>query len=277
MMKLKVGRAYTKNASPLAVPLLFWITGVLGIIAGFWRLGVAGPLVLRGLVGVGPVLTSVHLFTLAGFTMVMMGALYQLTPVLLNCAPVRLPPAVIQWGIYTVAVAFFVIGLNVGQAWVIASGASGLVVGIAFFLINVLGRLGHRTTWNITAWFFLSALTYLALTVVLGGCWLFATPSVGLRFRMKWPRILRSLWEAGLASWLWGLAFGFGPCLDDVTWSRRFGFSHGHSRIFLSWVYCWETFWGSNGLVLQVGSCRRAHFWRTWGIWPGQVLATDAP
>ncbi len=166
---LKIGRAYTQRTSRLVVPVLFWTTGAVGIMIGFWRLWAVRGLVLRGSVGQGRVIASVHLFTLAGFTMLMMGALYQLTPVLLNCEPVEVRYSTSQWAIYTLGILFFVMGLNCGWMSGLAMGGSGIVVGIAYFLVNLTGRIRLRTTWNITAWFFSAALTYLGLTLVMGG------------------------------------------------------------------------------------------------------------
>lgn len=166
---LKVGRAYTNRTARFSVPVLFWATGSLGIMAGLWRLWVVRGLLLRGSVGQGPVIASVHLFTLAGFTMLMMGALYQLVPVLLNCEPVPMRYSVAQWAIYTIGITLFVFGVNGHWMMELGLGGSGILTGVAFFLANLAGRIRQRTTWNITAWFFVAALGYLALTLVMGG------------------------------------------------------------------------------------------------------------
>lgn len=167
--RLKVGRPYTQRTAPLMVPGLFWVTGVLGMLVGFWRLWAVRRWVLLGTVGGGPVIASVHCFTLAGLTMVMMGALYQLMPVLLNCEPVAAKHAAGQWVLYTLGLIFFISGLNSGDEWALALGGSGILVGIGYFLLNMATRIRYRSTWNITAWFFATALVYLALTLVMGG------------------------------------------------------------------------------------------------------------
>lgn len=167
--QLKIGRTYTDKTAPLAVPLLFWATGSLGVLVGLWRLASVAVPLLSGSVGEGPVLEAVHSFTLAGFTMVMMGALYQLIPVLLNVFPVSAPRAFIQWAVYTLGLIGFLVGLENGWTWVLACGGTGVVVGILWFLSNVIGRLRQSTTFNVTAWFFVTALGYLFLTVIMGG------------------------------------------------------------------------------------------------------------
>lgn len=64
---------------------------------------------------------------------------------------------------------FFVTKLNSGAVWAIEVGGSGVLVGIAYFLLNMVSRIRHRSTWHITAWFFSAALVYLAVTLLMGG------------------------------------------------------------------------------------------------------------
>lgn len=178
LRQLKVGRAHTDKTAPLAVPLLFWAAGVLGILMGLWRLTTVATRVLHGMVGAGSVLGAVHSFTLAGFTMLMMGALYQLVPVLLNVAPVPTHRVFVQWGVYTLGLVGFLLGLSTGQSGVLGVGGVGVVLGLVLFIGNVGERLWRRTTFNVTAWFLTSALAYLLLTVVMGASWCFAIPRV---------------------------------------------------------------------------------------------------
>lgn len=177
---LAVGRAHTDRTAPFSVPVLFWVAGTVSILTGFWRLWAVRDLLLAGDIGQGPVIAAVHLFTLGGLTMLMMGALYQLTPVLLNCDPVPAKRSVMQWGIYTAGVAFFVTGLNGTVPAALWIGGSGIMVGLAFFLVNMFQRFRQRQTWNITAWFFAASLFYLGLTAVMGAL-------LVLRYITGWP------------------------------------------------------------------------------------------
>ena len=169
LKKLKVGRAFTHHTSPMATPFLFWVTGVLGVIAGLLRLLLARQLLLNGVVGSAPIIAATHLFTLAGFTMVMMGALYQLSPVLFDCEPLPFRRVFIQWAFYTCGVGLFAASLSFEWFWGSLAGAGTLVAGITLFVINFLNRVGRRSTWNLTAWFFISAVFYLSLTIIVGG------------------------------------------------------------------------------------------------------------
>ena len=196
---LAVGRAHTDKTAPFFVPVLFWVTGAVSILTGFWRLWAVRDLLLAEEIGQGPVIAAVHLFTLGGLTMLMMGALYQLTPVLLNCDPVPAKRSVSQWGIYTAGVAFFVTGLNGAGPAALWIGGSGIIVGLAFFLVNMFQRFRRRQTWNITAWFFAASLCYLGADGSDGGiagaalhhglaviCRRVAHPSGGRAGRLVW-------------------------------------------------------------------------------------------
>lgn len=177
---LKVGRTYPERTAALRVSLGFWATGGVGIMLGFWRLAASAHLVFHHHLGNPVVLGAVHLFTLAGFSMLMMGALYQLVPVLLNCPPVRTRSALGQWLLYGVGLTGMIGGLSHDQGTWIALGGIGLVAGMGWFLANQGRLMLRRQTWNITAWFFSSALGYLALTLVLGGL-------LVLRLETRWP------------------------------------------------------------------------------------------
>ena len=167
--KLKIGRTHTDQTTVLAVPLLFWVTGCLGILFGLWRLAFVAQALLSGLVRQGTVLEAIHSFTLAGFTMVMMGALYQLIPVLLNVPPVSPMRVVIQWMLYALGLVAFLLGLAIGATWVLVCGGTGVVGGIVLFLANVGGRIRRSRRFNVIALFLVTSLVYLFLTVIMGG------------------------------------------------------------------------------------------------------------
>ncbi len=225
---LRVGRAHTDKTSQLLVPTVFWITGAFGMVAGLWRLWISRHAVLQGVMSAGGVIAGIHCFTLAGLTMVMMGALYQLVPVLLNAKPVRTGAALSQWVIYTIGIIVFVIGLIYNSPLSLSLGGVGLVGGISFFVVNIGGRISHRTTWNITGWFFTGALGYLSLTILMGALlawrYVFGTAifSHALTVHMTiavggWFGLLVS----GVSYRLWAM-FGrkhHEPTLWFVTWS----------------------------------------------------------
>lgn len=227
LRQLKVGRAHTDKTAPLLVPLLFWITGVLGILMGLWRLTTVGALLLRGFTGAGGVLEAVHSFTLAGFTMLMMGALYQLVPVLLNVTPVPTNRVFVQWGVYTLGLVGFLFGLFTGKSGLLGIGGVGVVLGILLFIGNVGERLWRRTTFNVTAWFFTSALAYLLLTVVMGGL-------LVLRYTTGHPSFPHEVpvhMAIALGGW-----FGLLVCGTSYRLWQMFGLKHQEPRY---WLMTW--------------------------------------
>lgn len=228
LRQLKLGRTYTDRTAPLGIPLLFWATGVLGVLMGLWRLASAARPLLWGHVGTGSVLQAVHSFTLAGFTMVMMGALYQLAPVLLNVSPVAPRRVFVQWGVYTLGLAGFLLGFGTGSTWALGVGGTGVALGILLFLFNVAGRLRHRMTFNVTAWFFVTALSYLMATVVLGGL-------LAVRYTVGYPSFPHELpvhMAVALGGW-------FGMLVSGASYRlwAMFGLKHREPRYwFLTWV-----------------------------------------
>lgn len=227
LKRLKVGRAHTDKTAPLAVPVLFWTTGALGMLAGFWRLWAARQDWLATTMGQGVVLATVHCFTLAGLTMVMMGALYQLMPVLLNCSPTPAWRPVAQWALYTAGIIVLVYGFNGGIPVALASGGAGVIIGIAFFLGNMASLLGRRTTFNITGWFIVAALGYLAMTVVLGS--LLALHYLGLI--SLGPSVLGMHMTVALGGW-------FGLLVVGVSYRLWAMFGRNH-REPTNWVITW--------------------------------------
>lgn len=227
LYQLKVGRAHTDKTAPLSVPFLFWLTGVLGVLMGLWRLSTIATPLLGGMIGAGAVLATVHSFTLCGFTMLMMGALYQFMPVLLNVAPVPPYRVFIQWGVYTFGLIGFVWGLSTGQSLILEIGGVGIVVGIILFIGNVGERLWHRTTFNVTVWFFTSALAYLFLTVIMGGL-------LVLRYTTGYapvPHELSVHMTMALGGW-----FGLLVCGASYRLWQMFGLTHREPRY---WLVTW--------------------------------------
>lgn len=164
-----LGRPHTERTAPLVVPSVFWALGTSGIVAGLWRVFAVRRLLAVGDLGVGSVLASVHLFTLGGFTLLMMGALYQLVPVLLNCAPVRPVLSLMQCAASVIGTGLFVVGFTLDRTWLLSLGGAVVLGGIAFFLVNMIGRIRARSTWNVVSWFFTTSLFYLGLTMIMGG------------------------------------------------------------------------------------------------------------
>jgi len=104
--------------------------------------------------------------------MVMMGALYQLVPVVLNVhlASVRLGAwhyALFLPGVVLLVAGFWGAGLSV-----LITGGSLVVVSVAVFLYNMGRTLRQARRWDLPGWYVATSLSYLAFTVIMG--WLLA-------------------------------------------------------------------------------------------------------
>ncbi len=259
VQRLRVGRTYTQQTSRLGVPLLFWMTGVCSMVIGLWRVWVVRSWILLGFVGPGSVIACVHLFTLGGFTMLMMGALYQLVPVLTNSRPVPANRIVIQWGLYTFGISLFVLGLNNNWLWGLGIGASVMIIGIIFFLVNVLNQVFRDPVKNITTWFFATALMYLAITVVIGGL-------LALSYATGYPIYVNAVpvhITLALGGWVGLLLIG----VSYRLWAM-FGRKHREPRY---WMVTWSLANLAVGLLVvgDLASCR----WVSNAGWLVQVFA----
>ncbi len=256
---MKLGRIYPEKTTRLVVPVLFWATGIVSIIAGLFRVWAVRSLLFRGDVGRGSVISTIHLFTLGGLTMLMMGALYQLGPVLLNCDPVATRYSFSQWAIYLIGIAFFVFGLNYNWTLGLALGGIGVSAGIVFFLINMVGRIRRRNTWNGPALFFATALAYLALTLGLGLLLL-------LRYTTGGPSLAHELsvhLTVALGGWFGFLVTG----VSYRLWAM-FGRRHHQPQY---WIWTWAL--GNTAIVLLVTGYVSGVLWLTDGGWVCQLVA----
>ncbi len=159
------GRA---NAVPFALPARFLLVGTLALAAATSALALS-PRLLLGHYGTPGLLAVVHGLTLGFATMIYVGAMHQLVPVLLD-APLRsvgLGRAVfvaLLGGTAGVvggfAGGFRVAPLAVGGAWV--------VVGLGLFLLNVVATALAARRLGAVGHLLVASSVYLVLTALLG-------------------------------------------------------------------------------------------------------------
>jgi len=162
----------TDNAPPLALPLTFMLSGLIGLLAALADLVTHLPALLGFAYGDPALLAATHFLTLGFVSMVMMGALYQLVPVVLNVhlASVRLGAwhyALFLPGVVLLVAGFWGAGLSV-----LITGGSLVVVSVAVFLYNMGRTLRQTRRWDLPGWYVATSLSYLAFTVIMG--WLLA-------------------------------------------------------------------------------------------------------
>ena len=157
--------------SHFAAALLFFVAGGAGLVWAAPDLSAASFL--------SPRVTGVtHLFTLGWVTTAIMGALYQFLPVALE-REIRWP-GVAQGTLFLHApgLAAFVTGLTTQRPDLVVAGASLLAVGVLLFTGNVAGTLAGAPRRDMTWWALALAMTFLTLTVVVGGA---------LAANVRWP------------------------------------------------------------------------------------------
>ncbi|GMV06776.1 MAG: hypothetical protein AMXMBFR53_30510 [Gemmatimonadota bacterium] len=202
--------------SHFAVATGFLLAGGLGLLASAPDLAAGSFLSPR-------VTATTHLFTLGWITTSIMGALYQLLPVVLDRA-IRWPG--VARGtlvLHAVGLALFVAGLALQRPGLTAPAAAALALGLGLFVANLAATLKRAPRRDLTWWALVGAASFLALTVVVG-----AAMAVNLR----WPfmgaaRIpaLASHIHIALAGWVGLVVAGVGHRLLPM-----FLLSHGASE-----------------------------------------------
>lgn len=215
------------NAPALALPLGSFIAGPLAFVLINLVLFLAGrQLLVYYLLSIN--LTLTHLAVLGWVTMVMMGALYQLAPVVFQTKLWSERLARGQFWLYLVAVSGLVASFHWFWTPGLAIFGSLVVLAVVLFLTNMAATLWRRHAWPLTGHYLAHSLSYLGMTVLSG-----LTFALDLHFR--WFPIPRHLLAAhidlGIAGW-------FTLTLMGVTYQLRpmFALVHGHSLRLGRWV-----------------------------------------
>ncbi|NOZ06095.1 MAG: hypothetical protein GXP41_07060 [Chloroflexi bacterium] len=168
-------------------------------------------------------LAFIHLALLGWVTILSVGVLYQMLPVIQQ---------VELWG--EASGPFVLAGLAVGTAvlaagfwtfrvpWLVAGGTL-VVAALLIFLVTMAGTLQRVTAWNLKGVYVAFALGYLALTVILG-----LAMALDFRFGFLGPTLGRLLVvhaHLGVIGWLTLLIVGVSYQLVPM-----FGLAHGYSE-----------------------------------------------
>lgn len=178
------------------LPFSFMITAFLSLFVFSIVLVVGGPLFqganIRTALGIG----SMHLFILGFATMLAMGAVYQLVPVVINEKLYSTKLGVVHYFLYTAGSIGLLIGFFQFNYYVLVSSSLLAVVGVMIFIVNIGITITRAKTFNSILFATVSSFLYLLLTVVTGLL-------MGLNFTFS---ILGSMHTAILAAHIW---FGF--------------------------------------------------------------------
>lgn len=241
------------------LPIRFIGTGLVGylVLQAFvaWQ---AGELAAGGL-QTREMLVTTHLFTLGWGTMVVVGAMYQLLPVILEVSLHSEPLGYASWWLYAPGVAIMVSGFWLPDTTVIAIGGTLVVAGMHFFLWTARRTMRAREARPSTSARYLRvSLTFLGLTLVWG-----FTLALNLRYRFLGGAAFDQLAThaaLGLGGWFTLTAIGVSYRLIPM-FSVSTGFSERPAAPLL-----WTLAVGFGGLALSasLGSpARNAFLWLT--------------
>jgi len=205
---MAAARLSLQDAPPLEIPFSFFLTAPLA-------LGVAGGIVLYGGIGV---LTSrwlpltlavTHLGTLGFISMVMLGAIYQISAVVVGSSVPRPRSAHGVHALFTLGVAGFCWGIARGSPSVVFVAIAILTFGVVLFLVPVGLALFRAPSLNETIFGIRAAVGFFFVAAV-AGIWM-AHGFSGMDFpgsRMLWSQAHLCV---ALVGWLGGL-------LAAVSW-----------------------------------------------------------
>jgi hypothetical protein len=146
------------------------------------------------------VLALVHTATLGWWTMTIMGAMYQLVPVVLVTRLRAVPLAYCQMLLYLAGVALLVNGFWFNQIALLASGGTLVVVAVTIFAVHLLVTILLAPRRPLTAAYLIASLIYLLVMVNLG-----LTAALNLHWGFLGAATQRLLFThlvVGLGGWL---------------------------------------------------------------------------
>ncbi len=185
---------------PISVPTRFFLTAPLFGAAAALCLFYLGPAALSSRWTAAAVGIT-HLLVLGYLGMVMVGALFQMLPVLAGTPyPHALPIATVVHMALTLGIAFFGGGLIANQAHLFGPAAVLLGLGFLLFIVVFAVTLAKAIRVNSTVWAMRMAGAALAITI-LAGLWL-AALRAGFLNTLPWPLLPNVHLAWGMLGWV---------------------------------------------------------------------------
>jgi hypothetical protein len=215
------GMLSSSRALPLSIPLPFLLTGICA--AAFF--GLLLPIVLPEAM-IAPsfphVLATVHIATLGWLTMMIMGASFQLIPVITVSSLHGARFIRWQYPLYISGVTLLVSGFWWMQTWLLIAGGTLVVLAVAHFSVIVGMSLARAETRPLSVRYLVASVASLCLVVSFGLTmalsWQFGFLGAGLQQMFLAHLVL------GIVGWLSNTLIGI-----SYTLVRMFALVHGHS------------------------------------------------
>lgn len=186
------------------LPLPFLLSGPLGLAAAHLLLALRAETVLGSYRSTAAIAVT-HLLVLGGIVATMMGALYQMTPVIFvaDAAPHR--PGLLQGLLYTAGWILMVCGFLLRATPLLAIGGTSVLLAVLLFVGLIARVLRSATQWETAGWYVIAALCFLLITI-----------GFGLTFALDWrfgwfpitPHVLAIHVHLGGIGWLTLLIMG---------------------------------------------------------------------
>jgi len=217
------------NAIPYGIPMRFLMAGSTAL-AIAWTTLALRPELLTGHLGVPAALAVTHLLTLAFATLILLGAMHQLVPVLLVTKLHAPRLGDVTFALVAPGAAAIVLGFALGyRVPLLAGGGAAVLAGLLLFDYNLVRTfLAARRRDAVSVAMLCSAL-YLTLTALLG---------LLIALRVVFPALVGVLGYATPLHLGLGLMGAFGVAIAGAGHRllSMFVLSHGVSRARLAWL-----------------------------------------
>jgi hypothetical protein len=156
-----------RHATAPWLPLPLLLSAPLALAAGHVLLALRAGAVLGSYRSTATIAVT-HLLVLGCVVAAMMGALYQLTPVILVADAPNLRLGFTQTALHTAGWLLMVCGFLSGHLPMLAAGGTCVVAGVILFLVAIGRVLRSATQWDTPGWYIIAAMICLAATVTFG-------------------------------------------------------------------------------------------------------------
>ncbi len=186
------------------LPLPFLLSGPLALTAAHLLLATQATAIVGSYRATATIAVT-HLLVLGAVVATMMGALYQMVPVIFVAEAADGRLGLVQGTLYTAGWLAMVAGFLRGAPLLLAVGGTSVVLAVLLFLVIIGGVLRTATQWGTPGWYLLTALAMLVATIGLG-------LTFALDWRFGWfpipPHLLAIHVHLGGIGWLTLLVMG---------------------------------------------------------------------
>ena len=250
----------TRHAPDARLPLWHIATGIVAALLGGIALLVRGPALLAHPLGDPPTLAVTHLFTLGWLAMTIVGATYQLVPVVLEAPLASQRLAHAGYPLLVAGVAAMVAGFWLVRPGLLVGGAAAAGLALTAYAVQIAATAARARGGRTTRGFFIVASAYLLGVAVLG-----ILLASDWRWGFALPDLIPTHLLFALAGWLTLLAMGVAYHLtpmfalshdahaDGGAWVLS-GFAGGTLLLVVAGALGWPATWVAAAALVPLGA-----------------------